>query len=59
MRNARLASQRLLSWLRGVADADELVTVGQLWFTAAVVLVVVIAAAAGLGFSWRVMQWAS
>ena len=49
----------LLSWLRRVADADELVTVGQLWFAAAVVIVIVIAAAAGLGFSWRVMQWAS
>ena len=59
MKSARLAGQRLLLWLRRVADADELVTVGQLWFAAAVVIVVLIAAAAGLGFSWRVMQWAS
>jgi hypothetical protein len=55
----RLVGQRSLSWLRRVADAEELVTVGQLWFAALVVLVVVIAGAAGLGFSWRVFQWAS
>ena len=48
-----------MSLLRQIVDAAELVTAGQVLFAATVLIIVVIMAFAGVGFGWRVFQWAS
>ena len=42
-----------------IVDGSELVTAGQVLFVATVAIIVVIMAFAGVGFGWRVFQWAS
>ncbi len=48
-----------MRFLRQVVDTAELVTAGQVFFVAAVAIVIAIAGAAGAGFAWRVFVWAS